>query len=308
MRAPEVIYACRWLIRDTFRQALANSVFWLMLASAAVVIFFCLGITIEGGESLRPTDDIGLDKPHGRLNLAFGAWRIPLPRDGLAMAHFILMALGEGAFGIVGTLFALVLTAGFIPEFLQPANATVLLAKPVPRWVLLLGKYLGVMALLAFYVALFVVGTWLVLGMRTGFWVNGYLWGLPLLLLQVAAIYGFSVFLGVWTRSTLACVVGSVLFWFTCSGMNYGRHYLVVNEPDEPFLRGLVEVGYWILPKPVDLGMLLHEAVESGQSLPLLQAVKQQGAFHPGLSVLASLAFAVGMVAIAAQLLRRKDY
>ena len=56
MSSPEVIYACRWLIRDTFRQALANRVFWVMLGACAVVIFFCLSISIEGGESLRPTE------------------------------------------------------------------------------------------------------------------------------------------------------------------------------------------------------------------------------------------------------------
>ena len=129
--------------------------------------------------------------------LAFGAWRLPLSRDGQDMVHFILLVLGEGVFGIIGTLLALVLTAGFVPEFLQPGNATVLLSKPTPRWVLLLGKYLGVMTLLAFYVGVFVVGTWLALGLRTGFWVNSYLWGMPLLLLQVAAVYSFSAFLGV---------------------------------------------------------------------------------------------------------------
>ena len=60
MRSPEVIYACRWLIRDTFRQALANRVVWVMLGACGIVILFCLSITIEGGESLRPTGDISV--------------------------------------------------------------------------------------------------------------------------------------------------------------------------------------------------------------------------------------------------------
>ena len=63
---------------------------------------------------------------------------------------------------------------------------------------------------------------------------------------------------------------GSVLFWFMCWGMNYGRHFLVAPESELPsqhlMLRGLVEAGYWILPKPLDLGMILHAAVESGQT------------------------------------------
>ena len=122
--------------------------------------------------------------------------------------------------------------------------------------------------------------------LATGFWVNGYLWGLPLLLLQVAAFYGFTAFLGVCTGSNLACVFGSILFWCMCSGMNYGRHVLLANQADLPpqhaVLRGLTEAGYWILPKPVDMNMILHSAVQSGHFDPQLQKVVDMGAFHPG--------------------------
>jgi hypothetical protein len=288
MSSPEVLYACRWLIRDTFRQSIANYVFWVMLAASAVVIFFCLSVSIEGGEPLRPSDDIEVQRPHGQMSLAFGAWRIPLFRDGQAQVHFMLLLLAEWVAGGGGTLLALLWTAGFMPEFLQPAHATVLLSKPIPRWVLLMGKYLGVLAFAGFQVTVFIVGTWLAVGLRTGFWANSYLWGIPLLLLQFAAFYSFSVFLAVGTRSTLACGCGSIAFWFLCWGMNYGRHCLLALESSLPplhaVLRGLVEVGYWILPKPVDLGMMLYNglgASDSFSSLSELQKVQELGAFYP---------------------------
>jgi hypothetical protein len=231
------------------------------------------------------------------------------------MVHALLLVLGEGVFGIVGTLLALAVTAGFVPEFLQESNATVLLSKPTPRWVLLLGKYLGVLSLLAAYVGLYVVGTWLAIGLRTGFWVNNYLWGMPLLLLQVAAVYSFSAFLGVCTRSSLVCVFGSVLFWLMCWGINYGRHYRVAVESldpslpqQSPLLHFLGEAGYWILPKPVDLGMILHSALGAGQANEHLREVERLGAFHPELSVLTGLAFVVGMMLLSAQQLASKDY
>jgi len=315
MSAPEVIYASRWLIRDTFRQSRANYVFWVMLAASAVVIFFCLSVNIEGGEPLRPVDDLAVRQPHGHMSLAFGAWRIPLFRDGKAQVHFVLLLLAEWIAGGGGTLLALVWTAGFMPEFLQPANATVLLSKPVPRWVLLMGKYLGVLAFAGFQVTVFIVGTWLALGLRTGFWVNSYLWGIPLLLLHFAAVYSFSVFLAVCTRSILACVLGSVAFWFLCWGMNYGRHCLLALESDmpplHPVLRGLAEAGYWILPKPVDLGMMLHRVLDAGdsfRSFPELQKVQELGAFYPELSLVTSLLFALVMIVVAARQLSATDY
>jgi hypothetical protein len=180
---------------------------------------------------------------------------------------------------------------------------------------LLLGKYLGVLAFAGFQITVFIVGTWLALGVRTGFWVNSYLWGIPLLLLQFASVYSFSVLLAVWTRSTLACVFGSVAFWFLCWGMNYGRHCVIALEssmpPLSPLLRGLTEAGYWILPKPVDLLVLLHTALDVGESfrtLPELKTVQDLGAFHPVASLLASLCFAAALVLIAARQLATTDY
>ena len=315
MNSPEVIYAWRWLIRDTFRQSMANYVLWVMLAASAVVIFFCLSVTIEGGEPLRPPDVLELRQAHGTMSLAFGAWHIQLFRDGQAQVHFMLLLLAEWVAGAGGTLLALVWTAGFMPEFLQPANAMVLLSKPMPRWVLLMGKYLGVLAFAGFQVTVFIVGTWLALGLRTGFWVNSYLWSIPLLLLHFAVVYSFSVFLAVCTRSILACVLGSVAFWFLCWGMNYGRHCLLALEshmpPLHPVLRGLAEAGYWILPKPVDMGTILHRVLDAGdsfRSLSELQKVQELGAFYPELSLVTSLLFAIVMIVVAARQLSARDY
>jgi ABC-type transport system involved in multi-copper enzyme maturation permease subunit len=315
MNSPEVIYACRWLIRDTFRQSMANYVFWVMLTASGVVIFFCLSVSIENGEPLRPPDDLEVRPAHGHMSLAFGAWRIPLFRDGEAQVHFMLLLLAEWVVGVGGTLLALVWTAGFMPEFLQPSNATVLLSKPMPRWVLIMGKYLGVLAFVGFQVLVFIVGTWLALGLSTGFWVTSYLWGIPLLVLHFVAVYSFSVFLAVCTRSILACVLGSVAFWFLCWGMNYGRHCLLALESDipplRPVLRGLAETSYWILPKPVDLGMILHNILDAGKSfrsLSELQKVQELGAFYPELSLVTSLLFAIVMIVVAARQLSATDY
>jgi hypothetical protein len=312
MTAFQYLSAIRLQIRDTVRQAAANQVLWVLLGACAVVLLFCMGIRIQDGESLRAPDDIALDKPHGFVSLIYGAWRVPLFRDGQAMVHFLLLALGEGVFGIVGTFLALVMTAGFIPEFLQPANATVLLSKPTPRWVLLLGRYLGVMTVLSLYAGVYVVGTWLTFGLCTGFWVNSFLWGLPLLLLGVAVVYSFSAFLGVWTRSNLVCVVGSIVFWMMCWGMNYGHHTMVVAQSDvngsPQVVRGMADACYWILPKPADLSMMLHAAVDGGQGDQQLQRYIELGAFNPAASILSSLAFIVVMVALSAQQLKAKEY
>ena len=50
----------------------------------------------------------------------------------------------------LGLMLTLIWTAGFLPSFLEGRNICVLLAKPAPRWVLLVGKYVGVLAFVLF--------------------------------------------------------------------------------------------------------------------------------------------------------------
>ena len=329
MSFPEIVYALRWLVRDTFRQALSSRIFYVILGVSVLCTALCLSVHIEGGQPLRPPGEIELfgadDKPytgisseHGHLTLGFGSFRLLLFRDGAAAVHFLHVVLAKWVAGAVGLILALVWTAAFLPEFLQPHNAAVLLAKPVPRWTLLAGKYVGVVVFVAFQALLLVGGTWVALGLATGYWMPSYLLAVPILVVHFAVVYSFSAFLAVCTRSTVACVFGSILFWFVCYGMNYGRHAAVAlphlapeAQTRGPVFQVILETGYWVLPKPADLVYLLDEALQAKDHfspLPEMEKVKQTGAFAPELSLLASLAFAVGLLGVAGRQLGQVDY
>jgi hypothetical protein len=180
----------------------------------------------------------------------------------------------------------------------------VLLAKPVPRWSLLAGKYIGVLVFVAFQALVFVGGTWLALAVATGVWDPTYFLCIPILLLHFAVFYSFSALLAVSTRSAVACAVGSTLFWLLCWGMNFGRHS-VLSLPD---LRGLgqsfgfaTELGYWMLPKPLDFHLVLVDLLQAENVVRVVDtaALAQRGAWSPGLSVLSSLAAGVVLLAMA---------
>jgi ABC-type transport system involved in multi-copper enzyme maturation permease subunit len=189
------------------------------------------------------------------MTLAFGAVSIPMSRERRDAVQFLELLLAGGIAGTFGLLLALVWTAGFVPTFLEPSAASVLLAKPVARWQLLLGKYFGVLMFVGFQVALFVVSTWLALGVRTQVWGTNYLWSIPLLLVHFAIFYSVSVLLAVLTRSTVACVFGSVLFWLMSWGINYGSVMARSLSESQSFpstTHALAEAAYWICPKPID--------------------------------------------------------
>ena len=329
MNSPAVIYTFRWLAWDTFQQALASRVFAVLLGLNCLCILFCLGVSIDGGNSLKGPGDIELFDRSGqpltgpnpepaRLRLAFGAIRVELPRDAEEGVHFLQVLMAKWVAGAVGLLLALIWTAGFIPDFLEPSAAAVLLAKPAPRWVLLAGKYCGVVLFVALQAFVFFAGTWVALGVRTGVWLPGYLAGVPLLTAHFAVVYSFSVLIGVSTRSTVACVFGSVLFWFICFGANIARHAVVTMPQLAPqaapypqsFLT-LVEIGYWILPKPADLMMLLDSALQAGEHFtmaPEFATVQAMGGFDPVLSLCTSLLFVAGMLGLASHQLSVTDY
>jgi hypothetical protein len=337
MNVSAAIYAFRWLIRDTFRQACASGLCWIMLSGSALCILVCLSAGVSGEQPLhRPGETAeflpggdpqadpaiagasGVDVVSGELTLGFGAFKVPLGRDAPDAIRFLQLLLAGGVADTAGILLALVWTAAFIPTFLEPGTALVLLAKPLPRSILLFGKYLGVLAFVAAQSALFVVGTWVALGVKTGVWQPTYLLCVPLLLLHFGVFFSFSAFLAVWLRSTIACAVGSLGFWLLCWGVNYARHAAVALphlDPGFPPLPSLmqvtVEAGYWLLPKPADFGMLLYQGLQAGNYFgipPVITQVQALGAFYPELSVLTSVIFGVGMLFSAACQLSSGDY
>jgi ABC-type transport system involved in multi-copper enzyme maturation permease subunit len=327
MDSPSVLYALRWLISDTFRQAMTSRVFWILLGLSALCILFCLGVSIEGG-AVRDENELWTQDgkllegaPTGRMSLLFGFFPVAFSREPRSEVQFLLSVFASWIAGTVGILMALVWTAGFIPESLHPGAASVLLAKPAPRWLILTGKYLGVISFVGLNAFIFFAGTWVALGLRTGVWEVNYLLGIPIMTLHFAVVFSFSTLLAVSFRSTMACVVGSVLFWLVCYAVNYGRDFAVVYTELDPsgealpgFTLFLSELGYWLLPKPADFTIVLEQALALGSVKSTLasqqpfDAVIHHGFFHPLASVLTSIGFCVATLWAAASQLGKVDY
>ena len=318
MKLPAALFVVRCLVRDTFRQSLASRTFWLILGLSGLVILLCLSVRLEGYTATTPKGEIelfgpdrqpftGLNKEAGTFSVAFGAIRLRQFRDGQAEVVFLQTVLAKWGAGAVGLLLVLLWTSGFLPEFLDPRAATILLAKPVPRWALLAGKYLGVLAFVAFQAAVFVGGTWLALGLATDVWHPAYLLTAPLLVLEFALLYSISALLAVWTRSTVVCIFGTLLFWAVCSAVDVRRHTAMAEAPAKA--PPTVEAAYWVLPKPADVALLLDGVLQSDrhfQGPPAQQAMLK--ALDVELSLLTSLLFTAAVLGLAGRLFVTREY
>ncbi len=337
MNLPAALLAIGWMARDTVRQSLASRLFWAMLAVSALCIVFCIGVRVKErprlptepgetpyavpkgdpqlknlgaeGATKEGVDVIGGDE----LSIGFGAFTISTSRGKADSVRFLQVWLASLIAGTAGIFLAIIWTAGFLPSFLDPNHATVLLAKPVPRWSLLFGKVIGVLLFVFLQATFFVVGTWLALGIVTGVFDARYLFAIPVLLLHFTAFYSFSAMLAVWTRSTVVCVFGTLLFWVLCWGMNFGRQAVVAHDPVgmSDGSRVALEVGYWALPKPGDLNLIFDDALETqafAAGVPEFDAVRQKGRINLFLSALTSLAFAGVVFGVAAWEFRNAEY
>jgi hypothetical protein len=95
--------------------------------------------------------------------------------------------------------------------------------------------------------------------------------------------------------------------------MNIGRHALVAYDLDQfsAVSRFLAEFSYWVLPKPADMLAVLHDSLQNRPLAARMEdfgKVEARGAFHPCLSLAASLVFPVIVVAMSAYELESVDY
>ena len=330
MRSSDGWKTAWWLVRDTFRQSLASGIGWLLAGLSTICILVCLSATVTGPKSLGPKGEnpqflprqdaeahdahklkvSGVTVADGSLRLAFGAICVPVARDTRSAVQFLELVLSAGVADTLGLLLALIWTAGFLPSFLDSHAVAVLLAKPVPRGGLLLGKYVGVLAFVLVQAVYFVGGTWLALAGRTGVWNPAYLLSIPILLLHFAIFFSVSLLLAVLFRSTVVSVFGSIAFWGLSWGINYGRHLVTSDAASQgAFSRPLVwlaEIGYWVFPKPADLGQLLFDVLGAGAHFrPLLGSAPLMPL---GLSVLTSLLFTAYVLLTAGVQFARADY
>jgi ABC-type transport system involved in multi-copper enzyme maturation permease subunit len=320
MNFPAAILVFRLLVRDTFRQSLSSRLFWLLLGLSGLTILLCLSVRLEGVTATLPKGEIelkgrdkkpftGTNRGEGYMKLLFGAVRVPMSRDGETAIRDLHTLLAKLA-ATIGTLLLLLWSSGFLPEFLERRSVSVLLAKPVPRWSLLAGKFLGVLIFVALQVTLFIGGTWLALGLATDVWHPVFLASIPLLVLLFAILFSFSTLLAVTTRSAVLTIFGTLVFWSVCAGVNQA-HLTRLDSPgketatESSSASPLVEVGYWILPKPGDCQVLLDEGL---QRTPHSAKDARSRVVIPELSIFSSLLFCVVLLAVASYRFVTQDF
>lgn len=128
----------------------------------------------------------------------------------------------------IATLLALISTAGIFPDLITGGAVDLYVSKPISRLRLFLTEYVAGLLFVTLQVAVFCLASFLVLGLRGGVWEPGLFVAVPFVVCLFSYLFSVCVLLGVLTRSTVAALLLTLLFWFSVFSVSWGEQMLLV--------------------------------------------------------------------------------
>lgn len=193
-----------------YRELNARKLFWAAIVLNGLVILAMAAVGIdEKGVSI-----LGITLPITRVNLA----NFP---DAM-LYKYMFMVLGVGLWlGWLSTILALLSTASIFPD-LASGGVDTMLSKPIGRTRIFFTKFAASLLFTTLQVSVFAVLSFFVIGIRGGSWEWGLFVVIPLMVLFFSYLFCVQAVVGLMTRSTIASVIVTLLFWIFLFLVNLG--------------------------------------------------------------------------------------
>lgn len=227
------------LSKYTVREAFSRKIF-LMFAGISIFVLVAMGLVF----SLVSVDDFkDLVNVNGQQ---FDVIK--------KIADFIRMFIVVPLFG--GGIFLSVFSASsFIPHMLEKGSIDLLLSKPVARWQIILGKFIGGILVVFANVVILVVGMWMLIGIKFGSWEPSFLLTTFTIVFAFAELYALLIFMGIVTRSSVLAMMVVYLIFFIFSPLLAFRDKIFALI-DNKLAEYVLDFFYYILPKTQELSNL----------------------------------------------------
>jgi ABC-type transport system involved in multi-copper enzyme maturation permease subunit len=236
------------IVAYTFRESFAKKTFMaFFLLSSILHLFFIFAVNIDLVDgALAMVDILGNTVDRGR--------KIDIEKMIIDVESGIAVVVYSG--GIFLSIFA---TANLVPNMLEKGSVDLLVSKPLSRPLIFIGRYLGALAIMIFNVSYLVLGSWLILSVKTGFWYAPYLYSIPVVVVAFAIIYALVSLIGVTTRSTgVSIMVAYAVLFFSPFLIQKDRIYALLSSKVYYYvLEGL----YHVLPKTFEMGEINRDLV-----------------------------------------------
>ncbi|HED64701.1 MAG TPA: hypothetical protein ENJ09_04000 [Planctomycetes bacterium] len=201
------------LLRDAIYQVLDNWVFRILAVLIAILVLttFVFGFRQDGIVLLFGLEHWSYDAFLDTFS-AGGAPNAPSDAQGMVI-DILVKILFEGIAGNLGVLACVAATAFFVPAMLQKGAADVLFHKPLPRLTFYLARYIAGLLFVGSLATLMSVGVYLGFLLVSQYNDPGILLAGPLITYIFALVYAVSMWVGVMTRSTVAAILLTVIFF-----------------------------------------------------------------------------------------------
>ncbi|MEM9066366.1 MAG: hypothetical protein AAGB51_12845 [Planctomycetota bacterium] len=194
---------------DAYRELNAKKLFWITLALSGLIVLVFAGVGFD--------DD-------GVSFLIWDLGFIPIAADVLSPEIFYKIIFTTFGIGIwltwIATVLALVSTAQMVPDFVASGTVELWLVRPMSRVRLLATKYLAGLLFVAMQVLAFSGASFFVIGFRGGAWEPGIFLAVPIVVLFFSYLFCIQTLAGLITKSTIASLLTTLLFWFALFLLN----------------------------------------------------------------------------------------
>jgi len=203
---------------DAYRGLRARKMFWIVLILSFLVVacFACLGVSDKG--------------------LTLLTWDLHVGPTATEMPPGVLYKFMFAGFGVdfwltwIATILALISTAGIFPSFIAKGAIDLVVSRPISRLRLFLTQYAAGLLFVTLQITAFSAASFLVIGLRGGLWEPGLFLAVPLVVCFFSYLFSVCVLLGLLTRSTVAALLLTLLFWFLVFSVHSAETGLLAVE------------------------------------------------------------------------------
>lgn len=206
------------LFVDAYRDLNSRKMFWITMVLSGVVVVAFAGVSIN------------------ERGIKFFTWEFPgIYNTTLVPAPAFYKALFSGVgvgwwLNVFAIALALISTAGIIPDLIAGGSVDLYLSKPLSRTRLFLSKYVFGLLFVGLQVLVFTVACFLLIGFRTGTWDAKVFLSIPVAVCVFSYLFCICALLGLITRSTIAALLLTLLFWGLLFGINATEKVLLLYK------------------------------------------------------------------------------
>lgn len=238
------------IIQLTFRESFARKTFLAFLGiSTLVCLLFLFALNLDivhGVESYVSIFGREIEESFHLQEIIFGIESV------IAVALYT-----------AGLFMALFATSGLIPSFLEKGSIDLLIAKPISRFQILLGRYLGAVAIVAFNVFYLVIFSWLILSLKTGIWNGGFLLAGVIIVLTFAILFSLMTFLGIVVHSgAFSLMITYLILFFSPLLLERDKIYALLSSRVYGYLMDAI---YHFFPRTAELGNITRLLVQGAE-------------------------------------------